>query len=213
MIKQVYKNGDKCVVNFTKTHVGHQNEINRIFLTRSERRAIASKLAEEVPFDAVLDDIRKEISSSSRLERMHMLTKQDLFNIKASLNRHSTTASDQNETILIVYDKDEDEAESEIFYELMDTSSTVLKETLTERKKEMLNKLYVTVNNINTEAEWEALEKLVNPIESALAAVRQQSVINSYTVKEFASTNKHTKQRRLFSPKKKSSFNQAKRRS
>lgn len=99
MIKQVTQSDGKYLVHFIKTHVGHQNTVGHLFLSPSERHAVATKLAAKIPFEAVLDEVRDGISDSDSLERKHLLTKKDLYNIEASFNLRSTTVRHQNDAI------------------------------------------------------------------------------------------------------------------
>lgn len=75
----------KCHVIFTKTHIGHGNDIIHLQLSSYEREMIASKLASQIPLDDILDEIRDEIRDN-QAERIHLLTKKDLYNIEQCYN-------------------------------------------------------------------------------------------------------------------------------
>ena len=72
----------KCLVKFCKSHVGHRQDkdLGHLFLSTSDRQLIAAKIASEIPFQTILDDIRGSISNC-HLDRLHLLTKKDLYNI------------------------------------------------------------------------------------------------------------------------------------
>ncbi|XP_073979586.1 uncharacterized protein [Rhodnius prolixus] len=72
-------------VEFINTHVGHTMDLVRINLNKLEREEIAKKLAENTPFDCILNDIRNSITKDN-LERVHLLTRSDLYNIELSYN-------------------------------------------------------------------------------------------------------------------------------
>lgn len=74
----------KCSVSFLKTHVGHKQELLHLNLTEQERQEIAEKIVNDVPFDTILNDIQDSLPNS-QLERLHLLTKKDLHNIKKCL--------------------------------------------------------------------------------------------------------------------------------
>lgn len=81
----------KCSVKFLKTHVGHKQELSHLNLTEEDRLEIAEKIQKNVPFDTILNDISDSLSGS-QLERLHLLKKKDLHNIKKSLNLDSDAA-------------------------------------------------------------------------------------------------------------------------
>ncbi|ERL94932.1 hypothetical protein D910_12204, partial [Dendroctonus ponderosae] len=83
-------------ITFVRTHVGHQNDLSHLFLTKEERTMIATKIAMKIPFDAILDDIRDSVTASY-LERLHLLTKKDVFNIEACFNLHSKSQRHTND--------------------------------------------------------------------------------------------------------------------
>lgn len=86
-------------VTFIKSHVGHQNDLCHLFLTQDERAIIAEKIAMKIPFDAILDGIRDSITSD--FERIHLLTKKDIFNIEACFNLHSMSQRHSNDALSV----------------------------------------------------------------------------------------------------------------
>ncbi|GBN97196.1 hypothetical protein AVEN_227039-1 [Araneus ventricosus] len=84
-IKLVKSSDGICSVSFMSKHVGHRNEISHIFLSSKDKELIAAKM----PFDTILDEIRDGVSDS-RLERIHLLTKKDLYNIEKMYNLQSS---------------------------------------------------------------------------------------------------------------------------
>nr|XP_054931615.1 uncharacterized protein LOC129387012 [Dermacentor andersoni] len=66
-------------VVFQFKHRGHDFELGRVFLSKSERAAIADKLREGVSMDAVLDNVRSNMDET--FHRINLLSKQDLRNI------------------------------------------------------------------------------------------------------------------------------------
>ncbi|KAG5876483.1 hypothetical protein JTB14_011092 [Gonioctena quinquepunctata] len=202
-------------VNYFNDGVILKNEDHSECTNNSSTNSAVSKieiLKTEDDIDIIYENIKPEIcekiSSGKSKEESYPNPVADTL-VWPNFSREHSIERD----LEIVRDKDKAESET-IFDKLIETRSTVAKKTLSERKQEMLRKFCVTVNNINTEAEWKALEKLVNPIEPTLAAVRQQSVsvnCSSFTVKEFASSNEHIiKQRRKQEHNKKFPFDQAK---
>ncbi|GFW59864.1 uncharacterized protein TNCV_2917461 [Trichonephila clavipes] len=74
-----------CSIKFCKTHLGHRNDIGHVSLRDFERQHTATKIASKIPFDEILDEIRDSVTDS-KLERIHLLTKKDLYNIENCFN-------------------------------------------------------------------------------------------------------------------------------
>ncbi|GFR23153.1 uncharacterized protein TNCT_371701 [Trichonephila clavata] len=74
-----------CNIKFCKTHLGHRNNIGHLSLTEFERQHIVAKIASKIPFDEILDEIRDSVTDS-KLERIHLLTKKDLYIIENCFN-------------------------------------------------------------------------------------------------------------------------------
>ncbi|GFW47014.1 c2H2-type domain-containing protein [Trichonephila clavipes] len=70
----------KVTVVFTKTHVGHRIDMGQMKITREEKEDIPKKLENKIPVEAILDDIRN--STNQKLERIPLITGQDIKNIK-----------------------------------------------------------------------------------------------------------------------------------
>lgn len=65
-------------VAYCPTHVGHECEAYYTRLTDEERKMLASKIASNIPYDVILDEIRNSAESSNNISRMHLLTKENL---------------------------------------------------------------------------------------------------------------------------------------
>lgn len=76
-------NHNEVTVTFQQAHVGHQNELRYISLTTEERKAIADQLANKIPHDEILKEIRGTLTNS-QLQRIHLTTKKDIQNIEKS---------------------------------------------------------------------------------------------------------------------------------
>lgn len=90
----------KHSVHFVSTHVGHEQELCHLQLTKKERDMLASSLANKIPADAVLGQIRESISDSA-LERIHLVTKKDLYNIEQTYNLCSSVVRHPNDAISV----------------------------------------------------------------------------------------------------------------
>lgn len=92
----------KCVVHFCKTHVGHrlEEDMGHLFLSVSDRQNIASKIAAGIPLQTILDDIRDSVSNC-HLERTHLLTKKDLYNIEKAYHLNETSVRHVNDAISV----------------------------------------------------------------------------------------------------------------
>ncbi|GFS36673.1 uncharacterized protein TNIN_456671 [Trichonephila inaurata madagascariensis] len=89
----------KVTVEFTKTHVGHGIDLGRMKITREEKKDIARKLENKIPVEAILDDIRN--SMNQKLERIHLITRQDIKNIKEEYNISSDGILDSNDVVSV----------------------------------------------------------------------------------------------------------------
>lgn len=85
-------------VKFVKTHVGHSTDLNRISLNRREKEALAMKLSMNIPFDQILDEIRDSLRDSD-LQRVHLLSKQDLRNIARDFKVRKNDISSDHEHV------------------------------------------------------------------------------------------------------------------
>ncbi|XP_076275530.1 uncharacterized protein LOC143206739 [Rhynchophorus ferrugineus] len=85
---RLIQDGTKYEVEFIKTHVGHENSLANLFLSKTDREIIAAKLTAKVSKDTILNEIRENKDSDS-LERLHLLTRKDLYNIEKSNSKFS----------------------------------------------------------------------------------------------------------------------------
>lgn len=145
-IKVVEKNG-VCDVLFTYTHVGHQQKLGHLYISKHDKESLAQKIAASIPFESILNEVRDSIAGN-QLNRIHLLTKKDLFNIEQSYNLNGKTIKDKNDAISVESWVDQ-LGESVLFYKAQDTQSPMhpnLKTEdffliiMTEGQKEMLEK-------------------------------------------------------------------------
>ncbi|XP_023218772.1 uncharacterized protein LOC111620977 [Centruroides sculpturatus] len=93
-MKVIQKESGECIVKFTKTHMGH------LTLTASQHFSLASKIAEKISLDVVLDEVRDYLSDST-LNRLHLLTKKDLYNIEQAYNLQKDGVKHQDDGISV----------------------------------------------------------------------------------------------------------------
>ncbi|GFX84164.1 uncharacterized protein TNCV_927751 [Trichonephila clavipes] len=89
----------KMTVEFTKTHVGHGIDLGRVKITREEKEDIAKKLENKILVEAILDDIRNSINQ--KLERIHLITRQDIKNIREEYNISSDGILNSNDVVSV----------------------------------------------------------------------------------------------------------------
>lgn len=94
------KNDGRCQVLYTPTHIGHINEFRHLTLTSADRESIARKISLKIPFDDILDEVRDSIYDSN-VQRIHMLTRQDLYNIEASFNLTSKAVRHKDDALSV----------------------------------------------------------------------------------------------------------------
>ncbi|KFM70446.1 hypothetical protein X975_08289, partial [Stegodyphus mimosarum] len=120
----------KCCVHYLKTHVGHENEIEHWFLSKEERKYIASKIAADIPFEIILSEIRG--SAAADQSRMHLVTRHDLHNIgKSALTTSKTLTLMEKiqilkESVLFMLDSIKTDDEYNAIKELFDTMQPTL---------------------------------------------------------------------------------------
>ncbi|GBN08199.1 hypothetical protein AVEN_220868-1 [Araneus ventricosus] len=67
-----------------------------MFFSSKDKELIAAK----IPFDTILDEIRDGVSDS-RLERIHLLTKKDIYNIEKMYNLQSSGQRHINDAVIV----------------------------------------------------------------------------------------------------------------
>ncbi|XP_054257441.1 uncharacterized protein LOC128985204 [Macrosteles quadrilineatus] len=86
-------------VEFCKTHVGHQALLAHLSIPDDERQTIATKIAQKIPFDAIIDEVQKTVTKE--VTRRHLLTKQDLRNIVREYSLDSECVRHTNDAISV----------------------------------------------------------------------------------------------------------------
>ncbi|GFY67507.1 MULE domain-containing protein [Trichonephila inaurata madagascariensis] len=82
--------------------MGHV-DLGQMKITREEKEDIARKLENKIPVEAILDDIRN--SMNQKLERIHLITQQDIKNIKEEYNISSDGILDSNDVDQNIFDE------------------------------------------------------------------------------------------------------------
>ncbi|XP_075224308.1 uncharacterized protein LOC142326071 [Lycorma delicatula] len=89
----------ECNVQYISTHVGHNADIDHLNLTPTERCNIAAEIANNIPFQTILEKAHNSVSDSE-LSRIKLLKKKDLYNIKSSFNLHSKQLSNKKSVLI-----------------------------------------------------------------------------------------------------------------
>ena len=78
------------------SHYGHMAELQHLSLTERQKKAIALKLQQKVPRQAILDEIRDSVGET--YQRIHLLETKDLHNIfrDFDLDPHKLNENDQD---------------------------------------------------------------------------------------------------------------------
>lgn len=95
----------KCEITFLKTHVGHEHELQHLFLTESERQDLAAKIAGKIPLPVILDEVQDSVSNC-KLERLHLLKKKDLYNIEQCFQLNSSSVCHAHDTVKTIGNND-----------------------------------------------------------------------------------------------------------
>ncbi|XP_065207693.1 uncharacterized protein LOC135836652 [Planococcus citri] len=88
-IKKIEKE-DGIEVHYLDIHIGHTADISHLRLQKEERDEIALKIAQNISFDTILQDIRQSVETGEKIERLKLLSKKDLWNIKYSYTANGT---------------------------------------------------------------------------------------------------------------------------
>lgn len=81
-IKKLEKETDGIEVHYLDIHLGHTNDLHYLHLQKEEKDEIALKIAQNVPFESILQEIKQSVETGEKIERLKLLTKKDLWNIK-----------------------------------------------------------------------------------------------------------------------------------
>lgn len=95
-------NDKTCVVNFCSSHIGHKQEqdLGHLFLSKLQKQNVAAKIAAKIPFQVILDEVRDSVSNS-HLERLHLLTKKDLYNLEQCFNLRDSSVRHVNDAVSV----------------------------------------------------------------------------------------------------------------
>ncbi|KAK9711232.1 hypothetical protein QE152_g25542 [Popillia japonica] len=88
----------KISVKYFKTRAGHEADIGHLSLTPAEHESIAVKIADKISFSAILDKVRDSVKNSE-LERIHLITRKDLYNIENSYNLNSASVRHREDAV------------------------------------------------------------------------------------------------------------------
>uniref|UniRef100_T1J170 C2H2-type domain-containing protein n=1 Tax=Strigamia maritima TaxID=126957 RepID=T1J170_STRMM len=95
MIKAIINSKTNATeVEYVVNHVGHIQELDHLFLTKSERQWIAHKLEQGVDISNILDTVRG--TQSGDKNRLHLLTRKDVLNINKTTvkSKHKVNIDD-----------------------------------------------------------------------------------------------------------------------
>ena len=87
-------------VDYIKTHIGHNSELRHLNISKHEKDSIAQKLALKLPFEHILDDIRNSVINGT-LERIHLITRKDLWNIANSYQLNHEAMLNANDYVSV----------------------------------------------------------------------------------------------------------------
>ncbi|XP_049791830.1 uncharacterized protein LOC126199117 [Schistocerca nitens] len=124
-MKVTVHEGGTYQVHFVSTHIGHKQDLTHLPLNQKDRETIETDIAMGLPYDKVLDNVRTSLQDSD-LQRIHLTTKQDLYNIAASYNLSSKSVRHKNGAISVeawVKEMNESENPSVLFYNSQDLTS------------------------------------------------------------------------------------------
>lgn len=120
---KVLKNG-LCEVNFQTVHIGHNQDLGHLTLSKSERETIASKIAAKIPFETIIDEVREESIAENKFERKHLLKKKDLYNIEQCFNLNNEAVRHTKDAVSVdAWVKEVEQTGCILLYKPQDTLS------------------------------------------------------------------------------------------
>uniref|UniRef100_A0A1B6CG27 C2H2-type domain-containing protein n=1 Tax=Clastoptera arizonana TaxID=38151 RepID=A0A1B6CG27_9HEMI len=134
-LKVYFFDDGKVKVDYCSTHVGHTVDVQHLPLTLEERQAIAIQIRNNIPYDVILANVRSSIGTKD-CDRIHLLTKQDLRNIKAEFGLNDD---------IVFHSKDPCSVDAWVREELMSDNNCIL--------------LYKPRNKTNYKYQFSALNK------------------------------------------------------
>ncbi|XP_074596402.1 uncharacterized protein LOC141851559 [Brevipalpus obovatus] len=96
----VHQENLKFHVKFYETHMGHENELRHIDLSKNDREKLASYISFGLPRAAILQKIRTSWKEEE-FDRIHLLNRMDLVNITKSYGLDSQVVRDKNDLVSI----------------------------------------------------------------------------------------------------------------
>ncbi|KAH7944952.1 hypothetical protein HPB49_002782 [Dermacentor silvarum] len=126
-------------VVFQNKHRGHDFKLCHIFLSDTERSAIAGKLKAGTAMGAIMDSIRDSVDGSWK--RLHLLTRQDLYNIQRAfkINCNERLHNDDQTSVLLWVEKMKSQDDNPVLFfkqQGMADSATVLQRRNTDLLKD-----------------------------------------------------------------------------
>ncbi|XP_068087050.1 uncharacterized protein [Anabrus simplex] len=82
-------------------HIGHECSLTYLNLSKGERAEIAGKIQQGISFNRILDDIRGSINMEQSVERIHLLSRQDLRNIEKEFLLKSESQFHKNDAVSV----------------------------------------------------------------------------------------------------------------
>nr|XP_023020341.1 uncharacterized protein LOC111508927 [Leptinotarsa decemlineata] len=91
-----------CNVSYIKTHLGHQNDLRHLTLTRSDKKLLSgASVTTDLKFCDIFEEEEVPVSSSNeKVEKLHLANQKDLSNIETAFDCWGTSYKD-NEIINI----------------------------------------------------------------------------------------------------------------
>lgn len=102
IIIKINKKNKNCEVQFCNNHIGHKQkeDIGHLFLSKHQKQSVAAKIAAKIPFEVILDGVRDSVTNC-HLERLHLLTKKDLYNIEQCFHLNASSVRHKNDAVSV----------------------------------------------------------------------------------------------------------------
>ena len=93
----------RIIAEVCYTHYGHAKHIGHIWLPQKRRQEVANKIARGVTNARILSDIRESVHGSdhTQFQKVHLLGKEDLKNIRNNLGLHNIKRHANDQTSLL----------------------------------------------------------------------------------------------------------------
>ncbi|CAH1960906.1 unnamed protein product [Acanthoscelides obtectus] len=150
-----------------ETHVGHKNDIQHLNLSVKEKQWLANKLAADMSFEDIMNEVDKTIGDHNYLRRINLLTKKDLYNIRkhylkeveisevASSTEDESNDHNSNDGMII---ENSDSKADVVSYIVQEGLVPVVTNDFEQQKKSLIEEFTIIVEGLQSPSDLQTLQ-------------------------------------------------------